>query len=171
MSKQSHSISHIQSIKEDYFSSEFLKSLYFSAEGRINRLTFFAANIYVAFLGVLLGGISLNLINYPLWIVWVLYALFLIVSSVMLTIKRLHDINLSGWMFLLQGIPFLGSLFSLYIYFAPGTKGKNDFGECGRSAGREKQEKVIIIFGILVLLMTPFFLEYAISIINAHFGY
>jgi len=35
--------------------------------------------------------------------------------------KRMHDVNLSGWYFL---IPF----YNLYLSFLPGTKGKNNFG-------------------------------------------
>lgn len=47
-------------------------------------------------------------------------------SNIIVKIKRLHDINLSGWwlpVFFLFGIPYL------VLYFWPGTKDKNRFDE------------------------------------------
>ena len=50
----------------------------------------------------------------------------LIISSIIIKIKRLHDINLSGWwlpIFMLLVIPYIA------LYFWQGTEGKNRFDE------------------------------------------
>ena len=45
------------------------------------------------------------------------------------TIRRLHDIDKSGFFILIALIPFIGSLILLFILITEGTKGKNRFGK------------------------------------------
>lgn len=55
-------------------------------------------------------------------------------SNIIIKIKRLHDINLSGWwlpIFLLFGLPYIA------LYFWPGTNGRNKFDD-----GYKSQEKI-----------------------------
>lgn len=55
----------------------------------------------------------------------------LIISSflnLMQFVKRLHDINHSGWLVLITLIPYLGALFGLFVMFIDGTEGPNAFG-------------------------------------------
>lgn len=64
------------------------------------------------------AGIELILISIP-----IILAMY---SNMIIKIKRLHDINLSGWwfpIFLLLCLPYIA------LYFWPGTKGKNRFDE------------------------------------------
>lgn len=44
-------------------------------------------------------------------------------------VKRVHDLNKSGWMILLCCIPVVGFIFALYFLFADGTVGPNQYGE------------------------------------------
>lgn len=44
-------------------------------------------------------------------------------------IKRLHDLDKSGWWSLLILIPKLNFAFTIYLLFAKGTEGANRFGE------------------------------------------
>jgi uncharacterized membrane protein YhaH (DUF805 family) len=44
------------------------------------------------------------------------------------SIRRLHDQNLSGWYFLVSLIPFAGPLMMLWWMTRPGTAGDNRFG-------------------------------------------
>ena len=44
------------------------------------------------------------------------------------SVKRLHDLNKSGWWFLLNLIPLIGNLLlGLLLSFIPGTKEKNEY--------------------------------------------
>ena len=53
-----------------------------------------------------------------------------IISSIALTIKRLHDRNKSAWWFLLAFVPVFGALWYLVeVGFLPGTQGANKYGE------------------------------------------
>jgi len=55
--------------------------------------------------------------------------LFVLAILLPLTIRRLHDIDMSGWLALLLFIPLVGSGFALYLCFAKGTEGENRFGD------------------------------------------
>ncbi len=44
------------------------------------------------------------------------------------SVKRLHDMNKSGWWFLLNLIPFIGNiLIGLILCLIPGTRGQNEY--------------------------------------------
>jgi uncharacterized membrane protein YhaH (DUF805 family) len=66
-------------------------------------------NIIFALLAVLLDysfGIVYPLVSYgPLYIA---YALFVLVPGIAVTVRRLHDIGKSGWMYLVAFIPIAG---------------------------------------------------------------
>ena len=67
------------------------------------------------------GGFAGGLI---LWLTLLVFALPLISVSV----RRLHDIERSGWWYLIQFIPFIGGLIFLIWLCTPGTSGANRYG-------------------------------------------
>jgi uncharacterized membrane protein YhaH (DUF805 family) len=54
--------------------------------------------------------------------------LFLLLPSIAVSVRRLHDINRSGWYYLLGLAPVIGSLILLFWFFKRGTSGGNDYG-------------------------------------------
>ncbi len=85
-----------------------------------------------------LGSFSLaaHPIATVLALVYLVYALAVLIPSIAVTVRRLHDRNMSGWWYLgfmvLAFIPLLGLLASLaflIVMFLPGTAGPNRFGE------------------------------------------
>lgn len=52
----------------------------------------------------------------------------ILVPSIALAVRRLHDTNKSGWLLLIALIPF-GGFYLLYLYITEGDKGANQFGE------------------------------------------
>jgi uncharacterized membrane protein YhaH (DUF805 family) len=67
------------------------------------------------------------------WILYIGYALALIVPSIAVAIRRLHDTNKSGWWLLIGIIPF-GGLVLLVFYILEGTAGPNDHGAAAEPA-------------------------------------
>ena len=57
---------------------------------------------------------------------------FSILSSIAIIVRRLHDIDKSGWLFLISVIPFLNILI-MVLLLLPGTNGANRFGEDPRN--------------------------------------
>jgi uncharacterized membrane protein YhaH (DUF805 family) len=61
-------------------------------------------------------------------IVYAVYALGVIVPSLAVTVRRLHDTGKSGWMLLIGLIPFVGPIILLVFYFTDGEPGANQYG-------------------------------------------
>ena len=125
----------------DTASGEYGEIRIFSARGRLGRARYFVYNVVLGFVimlvqmvlqggfmagatmgsdpGMMLGtGMVLIL---PLMIV-------AFVLSVMWGVQRLHDLDKSGWLYLLVLVPLVNVIFYLYLLFAPGTEGPNRFG-------------------------------------------
>ncbi|MCT2398882.1 DUF805 domain-containing protein [Novosphingobium mangrovi (ex Huang et al. 2023)] len=76
------------------------------------------------------GGVSIFLI------LGFIYILAVLIPSIAVTVRRLHDRDMSGWWYLgfivLGALPVIGliaSLAMLVIMFLPGTAGPNRYGE------------------------------------------
>jgi uncharacterized membrane protein YhaH (DUF805 family) len=60
--------------------------------------------------------------------IMVAVALGLLVPSIAVGIRRLHDTDRSGWWLLIALIPFVGSIVLLVFMILEGTRGANRFG-------------------------------------------
>lgn len=132
------------------------KGLFFSAEGRLDRLSFFLLAVLVGvvftFVEIVFG---LILPTTAASIVFVVLYVVNIIIGIFLTIKRFHDFDKSGYfllaysvittiiiiaisliLFLVLNNETLGIIFvgiaalavALYIYLKPGTAGVNKYG-------------------------------------------
>lgn len=70
----------------------------------------------------------------PYGYIYTLYMLAVIVPVIALWVRRLHDINKTGWLVLISFIPFAG-LVLLYWSFIEGTKGTNQYGPDPKAEG------------------------------------
>ena len=61
-------------------------------------------------------------------ILYFLYGLAMIVPSIAVAIRRLHDTDKSGWLLLLGFIPLLRFIILLVFYIQEGTAGPNQYG-------------------------------------------
>jgi len=57
-----------------------------------------------------------------------IFNLLSIIPGLAVTVRRLHDSNLSGWNLLWAFVPLVGALLLIYYYARPGTAGENAFG-------------------------------------------
>ena len=55
-------------------------------------------------------------------------SLALILPGIAVSVRRLHDIDRTGWWVLLGFIPVIGTLWLIYWACQPGTSGPNRFG-------------------------------------------
>lgn len=58
-----------------------------------------------------------------------IYALFIFIPGIAVTIRRLHDIGKSGWMQLVILIPLIGWIWFLILMAKEGEDGPNQYGE------------------------------------------
>ncbi|MBN2173784.1 MAG: gliding motility-associated ABC transporter substrate-binding protein GldG [Bacteroidales bacterium] len=109
---------------------------FININGRVKRLTFFLQrfilNLFLTICGYLIytyyyfaePGLLLFLLSSIL----VIIVISMIILIIILNIRRLHDINSSGWFVLLLLVPIINVLFDLLILFIPGSKGQNKYG-------------------------------------------
>ncbi|WP_227430335.1 DUF805 domain-containing protein [Psychrobacter sp. I-STPA6b] len=137
--------------------------------GRIGRLRYIAYMMWamiLAFLVIFLVGFILNLAeNYDLvtshalsdsdifsvfiaMLVILIGSLLAIYCLILLPKRRLHDLGHSAWFALLMFIPFINVILMLYLMFAKGNNGVNQYGMPARP------NKIIhYIFGLLLPLL------------------
>jgi len=103
----------------------------FRFEGRIGRLQYFgfaviwAVILYVMALVVALGGEDVGTTGALMWLV---LTLVYVVATVSYGVRRLHDIDKSGWWYLLAFVPLANLMLALILLIGPGTPGPNRFG-------------------------------------------
>ena len=99
----------------------------FTTEGRLNRWPYFTKSLLLSFGGSLAWMCSLFIPDIGPLIALVI-GVGICVGSWMLIIRRLHDLNKSGWFALLLLVPIIDFFFALYLLFVKGTDGPNDYG-------------------------------------------
>jgi uncharacterized membrane protein YhaH (DUF805 family) len=57
-----------------------------------------------------------------------IFILAILVPSIAVAFRRLHDTDRSAWWLLIAFLPFIGGLVLLVFYLLPGTTGPNKFG-------------------------------------------
>lgn len=103
----------------------------FSFGARINRLRYWAhsALFIIPIYIVAVIGVALALsVSAVFWVIAVVAYIAMIVSSFLVMIQRLHDLDKSGWLSLLAFVPFANLYLMVLLIFIEGTKGRNRFG-------------------------------------------
>jgi len=93
---------------------------YVDFEGRASRKefwTFILANIVIS---VFLG----NFLPY----LGSLFSLAIIVPTIAVSVRRLHDVGQSGWLLLVGLIPLVGLIILIYFYVQESQAGANEYG-------------------------------------------
>lgn len=57
-----------------------------------------------------------------------LYILAVLIPSLAVTVRRLHDVGKSGWMYFIILIPFIGAIWLLVLMLTDGNSGVNEYG-------------------------------------------
>ena len=75
------------------------------------------------------------------------------VFGVIFTIRRCHDLDISGWWTLLLIVPLVNLFFALFLLIKGGTEGPNRFGPAREMPGWEKVVGVIgiVLFGLALV--------------------
>ena len=116
---------------------------YFSTTGRSSRGAYWWWTLWSVIIGGATGVFDLVIFGLLLSMEQVaeigvlsnLFSLAIFIPGITLTIRRLHDVNRSGWMYLLV-FTCIGIIPVLYWLVSAGTPGQNDFGpdlEAGRN--------------------------------------
>jgi len=105
-----------------------------SAKGRIGRQTWWLATLFLymllfvasALIGVLAGNDQSGISSLLFLVVEIIFA----AAYITICVQRLHDLDKSGWYYLIALIPFIGGLILLVqLGFIKGTIGQNQYGD------------------------------------------
>lgn len=113
---------------------QMMKRDYFSYQGRLNRKPYFWRSLLIMFLETVCYIIfdsvwDDDLVSVILLLLSIAVFILCVTADIMLDIRRLHDVNRSGWFVLLTLIPAVTPFFYLYLFLMPGTDGNNQYGE------------------------------------------
>ncbi|KXZ73858.1 DUF805 domain-containing protein [Acinetobacter venetianus] len=153
-----------------------------SSRGRFNRLSYLGWHglISIGFILIFVllvsiaGNVSINNVNMnePMFSAFSGIATFAIIAlwfagfyfQIVFLIRRLHDLNKTGWLCLLLLVPLIQLFFTLYVLLAPGTPYRNDYGDVRPSKAWEKLLAwIMIILSIFILFSMSVFMYYFAS--------
>lgn len=139
--------------------------------GRIGRLRYlaymsgisFLTMIAVAILGGVLGAMQaarghaggIDMLTIGLMILYIP----MFVYAIALGRRRFNDTGRTGWLCLLMLVPLVNALVSLYLVFAPGTDGPNEYG-----LPPSKNSWLVIVGGVVLPLVFMVGLMAAVAI-------
>ena len=105
---------------------------YANFRGRARRKEywmFFLFNMLFAFITT---AVDLVLGTFPL--IYVIYILAVIIPSLAVFVRRMHDTGKSGWWFLIGLIPIIGAIWLLVLLCTDSDTGENSYGPSPKSA-------------------------------------
>lgn len=108
-----------------------IKKHYVDFNGRATRTQYWMYvlfNFIGAFVLALLGGMD-NIIGTLFSVLYIVYALALLLPSLSIAVRRLHDTDKSGWWLLIGLVPFIGGIALLVLMVLPSTPAANRFGD------------------------------------------
>lgn len=103
----------------------------FTTDGRIGRLRYLGwsmALLLLAMVAYLIAAGAMAVSPIVGGILMIPVVIGTVVISVMIGVQRLHDIGWSGWLWLLNLVPLIGSIFALLMLVVPGSQSANRYG-------------------------------------------
>lgn len=101
---------------------------YATFSGRAWRPEYWWFALFSYFGGVILGIVDRILFGPDVGVLGAIWGLALIVPAVAVGVRRMHDLDRSGWWLLIGLIPLLGALILIYWFVQAGTRGSNRYG-------------------------------------------
>jgi uncharacterized membrane protein YhaH (DUF805 family) len=119
----------------NYYTGVLKKYAVFS--GRAGRREYWMFVLFNAIAYVILSIID-AVIHSP--ILAAIYGLAVIIPSLAVAVRRLHDTGRSGWWLLIGLIPFVGAIILIVFYVLEGQPGDNEYGPSitGTAAGQSE---------------------------------
>jgi uncharacterized membrane protein YhaH (DUF805 family) len=108
--------------------------------------TFVLIVLYVVLVGEMVRGSGSAVLGVLLTLLQLVPLAVIVVASLSVAVRRLHDHDKSGWFYLLTFVPLIGWLFFLFMMLTPGTNGENSYGYDPRDGDQPPAEDVAAVF-------------------------
>ena len=111
----------------EYYVAVLKKYVEFS--GRARRKEFWMFTLFNGIVMIILQSLAkIGSIGIVFFILYVVYLLAVLLPSLGVSVRRLHDIDRSGWWLLIALIPIVGTIVLIVFCCLDGTPGDNRFG-------------------------------------------
>lgn len=136
----------------------------FELKGRIGRVRYLAYYMVLGLLSMIVAVAVIAL--FPTnWLAMVIGYLPFLATMVMVTIRRLHDMDHNGWLAALHLVPLVNMIFGLWLLIGRGTEGHNRYGPPPSPNTRSVvlmawTFPVIVVLGILAAVAIPAYSAY-----------
>jgi len=114
----------------NYYLSVLKKYAVFSGRARRKEFWYFRLfNLFFLIIAVILDnvfGTTIGTLSYGT--ISIVYALLLLIPTYAVDVRRLHDVDQSGWMLLIMFIPIIGWIWILELLCTEGRPSKNEYG-------------------------------------------
>ncbi|HIP18667.1 MAG TPA: DUF805 domain-containing protein [Sulfurovum sp.] len=118
---------------------ETIKNRYAKFDGRASRSEYWFYTLFYLIIAIAVGMVDTAVVNPMLGIapeqaaqggiLQFILALALLVPSIAIGVRRLHDTGKSGWWLLIGLIPIVGALVLIFFYVTDSQAGSNMYGE------------------------------------------
>ena len=106
-----------------------LKNKYATFSGRAARSEYWWFALFCFVVSLILTAIDIVLLSSESFLTFdTIFSLAVLVPSIAVGVRRLHDLGRSGWWLLIILIPLIGILILLYFFVQKGTAGPNEHG-------------------------------------------
>ena len=101
---------------------------YVDFEGRSARSEYWWWTLFVFIANIFVGILDTAIFQSESGILGIIVSLAFLLPGLAVSIRRLHDVDRSGWWLLIILVPILGAILLLVWYCTKGTEGSNRFG-------------------------------------------
>ena len=109
--------------------------------GRSRRMEYWYFVLFNIIVGVVLALIDMLLGTFSavsnIGLLSGIYSLAVLIPTLAVMVRRLHDIDRTGWWILINLIPLIGTIVLLVFALTPGTPGSNSYGPDPKQATGE----------------------------------
>jgi len=119
-----------------------IKNKYSDFSGRARRSEYWYFTLFnllvILGLGLVAGVLSASgnrILSAIGFLPYVGYALAMIIPSLAVAVRRLHDTDKSGWFYLIAFVPFIGGIILIVFFCIEGTPGTNKWGRNPKEVG------------------------------------
>ena len=110
---------------------------YANFNGRASRQEYWMYNLFIFIFTIVVGFIDGFL---SLGFLSLLYVLAILIPGLAVLVRRLHDVNKSGWWFFIIFIPIIGTIWMLILLCTDGNPGENSYGPSPKAAPVSNKE-------------------------------
>lgn len=110
--------------------------------GRARRQEFWMFVLINAIIGMVLAIVDSSMgtsFNNGSGLFQAIYGLAVFLPTLALTVRRFHDVNKSGWFYLVAFIPILGAIWIFVITLTEGDSNQNQYGPNPKHMSRENR--------------------------------